>query len=326
MKSLAKMIAPATFMLSVSWTGLPQAQTAGRPLTLMVPTSSATAADITSRLIQPRLQERYGMPVVVENRTGASGAIGMGAVARAAPDGNTVLMSPSTLAMINLLQKDLGWNPVNDLQPVARLVSLYYVIVVNPALPVHNVNELIALAKSKPGKLNFSTPGVGTPHHLVTELFKQMTRVHVVHIPYKTSAGAVTDLAGGHVDFAFQALHSVLPLVNAGKLRLIATVTDARTPWTPETPTLKESGIEGVVINSWVGAFLPKNAPREMAEKLSREIAAILNTPEVKEELLKGGIVVNHGGPDEMAALLKRDTALWKRVVDEGRIVLDDTK
>jgi len=298
------------------------AQSGAKPITLMVPTSSATAADITSRLIQPILQQRLNAPVIVENRTGASGAIGMAAVVRAAPDGNTVLMSPSTMAMINLLQKDLAWNP-SDFAPVARMASLYYCVVVNPALPVNNINDLIALAKREPGKINFSTPGLGTPHHLVTELFKQVTGVNVVHIPYKSSANAVTDLAGGQVQFAFQALHSVLPLVKAGKLKLIATVTDARTPWTPETPTLKESGIDGVVINSWIGAFLPKGAPKEMVDRYARELNDVLNQPAIKDELLKSGIVVNFGGPDEMAALLRRDQALWKRVVEDGRVKLD---
>ena len=299
-----------------------QAQSGAKPITLMVPTSSATAADITSRLIQPILQQRFNAPVIVENRTGASGAIGMAAVVRAAPDGNTLLMSPSTMAMINLLQKDLTWNP-GDFAPVARMASLYYCVVVNPALPVNNINDLIALAKREPGKINFSTPGVGTPHHLVTELFKQVTGVNVVHIPYKASANAVTDLVGGQVQFAFQALHSVLPLVKAGKLKLIATVTDARTLWTPETPTLKEAGIDGVVINSWIGAFLPKGTAKQTIDRYARELNEVLNQPAIKEELLKSGIVVNFGGPDEMAALLRRDQALWKRVVDDGRVRLD---
>ena len=319
---LSRIILPLALLVGSALAPAALAQSAGKPITLMVPTSSATAADITSRLIQPILQQRFGAPVVVENRTGASGAIGMAAVVRAAPDGNMLLMSPSTMAMINLLQKDLNWNPA-DFAPVARMASLYYCVVVTPTLPVSNITELIALAKKEPGKLNFSTPGVGTPHHLVTELFKQVTGVNVVHIPYKTSSGAVTDLAGGQVQFAFQAVHSVMPLVKAGKLKLIATVTDGRTPWTPDTPTLKDAGIDGVVINSWIGAFLPKATPKETIDRYARELNSVLNQPAIKEELLKNGIVVNFGGPDEMAALLRRDSALWKKVVEEGRIQLD---
>ena len=302
------------------------AQVPGRPVTLVVPTSSATVADITARLLQPVLQQRLGQPVVVDNRTGASGAIGMTAVYRAAPDGNTVLVGPSTMAMINLLIKDLPWQAANDFQSVARLASSFMAVVVPPTLPVNSMQDLVALAKKEPGKLNFATPGMGTPHHLLTELFKQVTAINVVHIPYKTSAASVTDTAGGQVQFAFQPLHGVLPLVKAGKLRLIGTVTEARTPWTPETPTLKEGGIEGVGFNSWTGIFLPKGTARETVERYNREIAAILNTREVREELLKNGIVVNYGGPEDMANQLRGDVAIWKRVVEQGRVVLEEPK
>lgn len=311
------------FLLSAAMVTAVNAQGGGqKPLTLLVPTSSSTAADITSRIIQPLLQQRLDMPVIVENRTGASGAIGMAAVVRAAPDGHTVLVGPSTMAMINLLQQELTWNPVNDFEAVAQLANLSYAIVVNPDLPVNNVQELIALAKSKPGELNFATPGVGTPHHLVTEMFKQVTGINVLHVPYKTSAGAVNDLAGGQVDFAFQAVHSIMPLVEAGKLRIIATVTDARTPWTDNVPTLKEQGVQGVVINSWIGAFVPKNTPQEIIDRYNREIGAILEMPDIKQKLFENGIVVHHGTSGDMAALLKNDTALWKRVASDGRVAL----
>jgi tripartite-type tricarboxylate transporter receptor subunit TctC len=308
------------------WGGSVTAQVPGKPVTLIVPTSSATVADITARLLQPALQQRLGVPVVVENRTGASGAIGMTAVQRAAPDGNTVLVGPSTMSMINLLQKDLPWQAANDFQPVSRMASSFMAIVVPPGLPVTTVPELIALAKKDPGKLNFSSPGIGTPHHLLAELFKQVTGVNVVHIPYKTSAAAVTDVAGGQVQFSFQPLHGVLPLVKAGKLRMIGTVTDVRTPWTLDTPTLKEIGIEGVIYNSWTGIFLPKGTPREITERYNREIAAILNSREVKEDLLRNGIVINYGGPEDMANQLRGDVAQWKRVVEQGRINLDEAR
>jgi tripartite-type tricarboxylate transporter receptor subunit TctC len=306
--------------------GLAQAthsQIAGKPVTLVVPTSPATSTDIMARTLQPRLQKLWADNIIVENRTGASGAIGMADVVRADPDGNTLLISTSTMAMVNLTQKNLSWNPATDLQPVARLASLPYAIVVNPALPVHNVQELIALAKKSPGRLNYSTPGVGTPHHLVTEMFRHATGIDVVHIPYKTSAAAITDLVGGQVQFAFLPVQGVLPLVKAGKLRMIATVTDARTQWTLDVPTLREQGVNGVAINSWIGAFLPKNTPRTLVEKYSRDIGSILNSADVKAELLTAGIVVQFGGPGDMAAGLSHDMALWRSVVTDGRIDLN---
>lgn len=313
----------ANVMLSVGLAQAAHSQIAGKPVTLVVPTSPATSTDIMARTLQPRLQKLWADNVVVENRTGASGAIGMADVVRADPDGNTVLISTSTMAMVTLTQKNLSWNPATDLQPVARLAGLPYAIVVNPALPVHGVQELIALAKKSPGRLNYSTPGVGTPHHLVTEMFRHATGIDVVHIPYKTSAAAITDLVGGQVQFAFLPVQGVLPLVKAGKLRMIATVTDARTQWTPDVPTLKEQGVNGVAINSWIGAFLPKNAPRTLVNKYSRDIGTILDSPNVKAQLLTAGIIVQFGGPGDMAALLSHDMALWRSVVAEGRIDLN---
>lgn len=310
-------------MVSVGLAQATHSQIAGKPVTLVVPTSPATSTDIMARTLQPRLQKLWADNIIVENRTGASGAIGMADVVRADPDGNTLLISTSTMAMVNLTQKNLSWNPATDLQPVARLASLPYAIVVNPALPVQNVHELIALAKKSPGRLNYSTPGVGTPHHLVTEMFRHATGIDVVHIPYKTSAAAITDLVGGQVQFAFLPVQGVLPLVKAGKLRMIATVTDARTQWTLDVPTLKEQGVNGVAINSWIGAFLPKNTPRTLVEKYSRDIGSILNSADVKAELLTAGIVVQFGGPGDMAAGLSHDMALWRSVVTDGRIDLN---
>lgn len=311
-----------TLALGLLFTDGSQAQIAGKPITMIVPVSPGTAVDTLARQIQLRLSQKMSTTVVIDNRTGASGAIGMSAVARAAPDGNTLLVSPSTMAMLNLTQKDLGWDAIADFQPVARLANAPYAVVVTPSLPVNNIKELLALARSKPGALNFASPGVGTPQHLVGELFKQATGIDVVHVSYKTTAGATTDLASGQVQFGFQAIIAVLPLVKAGKLRIIATVTETRTPWTPEIPTLRESGVDGVNINSWISVFLPKNTAREITERYSREIASIMNLPEVKEELLKSGVVVNYAGPEEMGTVLRRDMGVWKKVIDDGRIVM----
>jgi len=316
----------AALTLAAFWSATAHAQVPGKPIALIVPTSSATVGDITARLLQPALQQRLGQAVVVENRTGASGSIAMTYVQRAAPDGNTLLVGPSTMSMINLLIKDLPWHAVNDFQPVVRMASSFMAIVVPPSLPVNTVPELVALAKKQPGQLNFGTPGMGTPHHLLTELFKQVTAINVVHIPYKTSAAAVTDTAGGQVQFSFQPLHSVLPLVKGGKLRMIGTVTDARTPWTPDIPTIRELGIDGVTFNSWTAIFLPKGTAREIVDRYNREVNAILNTASVREELLRNGVVVNYGGPEEMATQLRNDVAQWKRVVEQGKVVLEEAK
>lgn len=322
MLNLNKLTRWSAVMAALVWSTAPLAQVPGRTITFIVPVSGGTAVDRLARAIQPHLAQRLGATIVIDNRTGASGAIGMAAAARAPNDGSTVLVSPSTMAMIALSQKQLTFDPEKDFTAVARLANIPYSVVVTPTLPIHNVQQLIAAAKASPGKLNFASPGIGTPQHLIGELFKQATGINTVHVPYKTTSGAVTDLAGGQVQYAMQAITAILPLAKAGKVRIIASITDTRTPWTADVPTLRESGVDGVNINSWVALFLPAGASKELAERYSREVAAILAMPQVSESLLSAGIVTQHGGPDEMAALLRRDSALWKRVVTEGKIAL----
>jgi len=180
------------------------------------------------------------------------------------------------------------------------------------------MNELVVLARSQPGKLNYASPGVGTPHHLLAEMFRQSTGVDIVHVPYKTSAAAVTDLAGGQVQLGFFPLHSALPLVRGGKLRLLATLSDARSPWTPDVPTIREEGVENVYYNSWTSAFAPKGTPPEVVSRLGQEMLAILALPEVREALLKSGMQATPGNADEMGRMLKSDIATWSRVIQNA--------
>jgi tripartite-type tricarboxylate transporter receptor subunit TctC len=313
---LLKIIVPAVMVLAAS---VSYAQT----ITLIVPTTPGTGSDIAARLIGPRLSKKLGQPVIVENRTGASGIIGIGAVAKAPPDGNTILFVPNTMAMISSLNKNLPWDPVKDFAPVARLGKMLISAVVTPSLPVKSVDELVALAKSKPGQLNYGSPGSGTPHHLRSEMFKQITKTNIVHIPYKGSAGAVTDLVGGQVQVGFFPLHSVLPMVSVGKLRMIATSGETRSRWTPDVPTFRESGIKGLNDYDWLGVFLPRATPNEIVNRLSRELVAIVSAPDVQEELAKSGIIANPGGPEEIATLLKNELVEWKKVVDDGHIAAE---
>ncbi len=324
MRNIFKIFVFLTCALCALCPGGVWAQTAaGKTITIVVPTTSGTGSDIAARLLAPRLAKLTGQAVIVDNKTGASGAIGIGAVAAAIADGNTILIAPNSIAMITALNKKLTWDPVADFVPVARLGKMLVSIVVNPALPGTTLAQLVALAKSKPGELNYGTPGSGTPHHLRTEQFKQLTGTNIVHIPYKGSAGAVTDLVGGQVQVGFFPLHSVLQLVNGGKLRMLATSGDTRSIWTPDVPTFRESGISELNDYDWLAAFLPKNTPREIATRLSREITTIFSSAEMAEELAKRGIIANPGGPDELTALLKKELVEWKKIVDQGNIVAD---
>ena len=294
-----------------------------RPITVVIPTTSGTAADIAARTLAPRLGQILGKPLVVENRTGASGNIAVASVVKAPPDGHTILLTASTLSVSPVLFKDLGWDPVKDLQPVARMASITYVLLVHPSVPATSVRELVALAKQKPGALNFGSPGAGTPHQLIMEQFKQAAGINITHIPYKGTAQAMTDLMGGRVETAFFPVHTSAQLAKAGKLRMIASVGDKRTPWTPELPTLNEQGVSGVDADVWIGMFAPRGTPAAIYNRLSHEVLTLLNLPETRETLFQQGIVVNASGPDDLAVLLKNDIERYRRIVSQAKITLE---
>jgi hypothetical protein len=295
----------------------------GKLITLIVPTTSGTGSDIAARLMAPRLSKRTGSPVVVENKTGASGIIAINFVANAQADGNTVLIAPNTMAMLKALNKNLPFDPINDFATVARLGKMLVAIAVNPEVPVTSITQLIDYSKSHPNELNYGTPGSGTPHHLRTEMFKQITGANLVHVPYKGSAGAVTDLVGGQVQMGFFPLHSLLQMVNSGKLRMLATSGDSRSVWTPTIPTFKESGIKDLNDYDWLGAYLPKNTNTEVVKRLSREFIAIFSSSEMQDELSKKGIIANPGSSEDLLQLMKRESTEWKKIVDMGNISSD---
>ena len=302
--------------------GMASAQTCVKPLTLILPTSTGTGPDIISRELAPRLAKAIGQPVVVENRVGASGSIGIAAAASATPDGHTILITPNTIAMLPWLLKKSGWDAVNDFRPVARLAVLVLTLIVNPALPATTAAELIALAKNKPGQLNYASPGNGTPQHLGFELLKQVAGIEVTHVPYKGSSGAITDLVSGQIQAGLFAVQSILPLVKAGRIRILATVGDKRSPWTPEVPTFREAGLD-VDMDAWLGVLAPKNIPSDFANRLSQEFLSLLATEEVKESLFLKGIIAAPGGPEIMEKLLREDLAKWQRVVKRAGITAD---
>lgn len=307
------------FLLNLSINSFAQSNE-GKLITLIAPTTSGTGSDIAARLLAPILAKRNGNIVVTENKTGASGIIGIGYVANAQPDGNTILIAPNTMAMIKALNKNLPFDPINDFAPVARLGKMLVAIVVNPTIPVSSIKELIEYSKAHPNSLNYGTPGSGTPHHLRTEMFKQLTGASIVHIPYKGSAGAVTDLVSGQVQVGFFPLHSLLQIVNSGKLRMLATSGDTRSFWTPNVPTFKESGITELNDYDWLGAFLPKNTPKDIVKRISSEFFAIFSAPDMQDELAKRGIIANPGTSEDLMQLMRKETLEWKKIVETGSI------
>lgn len=291
-----------------------------RPVTLVVPFTPGTGADVLARLLEPKLAERMRGTFVVENKPGASGAIGMEYVAKAKPDGYTLLFSATSHGTIPALKSKLPFDPLESYAPVALLATSALALVVGPDVPARTVAELVALAKAQPGKLYYSSPGNGSVQHLTMELFKLETGTQIVHVPYKGSAGAATDLIGGHVQATVAALQTMAPFVKAGKLRMLAVLSEARSPAFPDVPTAKEAGLPGVVVDTWYGALAPAGTPGEIVDRLNADIRAALEMPDVHDAIVQQGMTPVLAPPERMTTLLREELARWKRVVAEAHI------
>ncbi len=291
-----------------------------QPVRFIVPFTPGTGIDIIARTAGPRLAERLGQPVVVENRAGASGNIGTEHVARAKPDGHTVLVTASTFVSNRSLFRNLPYDPAKDFAPITLAAWGTLLVAAHPSVPYASVAELIAAAKAYPGKLNYGSPGVGTPHHLAMELFKNVAAINVVHIPYKGTAGAVTDLLGGQIHLMFLPIHVALPQVRAGKLKALAVGSPQRSALAPELPTLAESGFPGVESDIWYAFFAPQGTPREIISRLNAELKTLLALPEIRKSFQSQGLEPVSSTPEAVRALVEKDLAKWDRVVREAKI------
>jgi tripartite-type tricarboxylate transporter receptor subunit TctC len=299
-----------------------QAQYPARPIKLVVPFTPGTGIDILARTWGQKLQERLKVPVVVENRPGASGNIGTEAVAKAPPDGYTLLFTATTLVQTVVLYKTVPYDP-KVMTPIGIAAIGNLSLVANPSVPARTVAELVAFAKAQPGKLNYASPGNATPHHLAMELFKLHFGLQMVHVPYKGTAGAVTDLLGGQIQLMFLPVHVALPQVQAGKLNMLASGGLQRSPATPDVPSLAESGVKDIDVDIWYALLGPAGLPREVVTLLNGELIAILRDPEVRAGLLKQGLNPVTGTPAELSKLIETDLERWGRVVREARISAD---
>ena len=312
-------VLPATFASGLA----AQAAYPDRAVTLVVPFTAGSGSDIIARIVGPRLAERWRAPVVVDNKPGASGNIGAEAVARAAPNGYTLLMAINTLTMAPNLYKKPPFDPVTDFAPVMKMAVANFCMVANPAVTANDLAGLVALAKARPGQINYASPGNGTPHHLAMELLKLQTGTHLTHVPYKGIAGATTDLMGGQVQVMFASLHSVLPQVKAGKLKLLG-VTGARSPLAPGVPSFREQGMDFMdAVDAWYALLAPAGTPPELIARLHQDVSAVLALPEVRDQLANQGLTLQTSSPEQLAALLRSDLARWRKVIGEARIVAD---
>lgn len=291
-----------------------------KPLRFVVPFGPGGSGDTLARLIGQHLSERLGQPVVVENRMGAGGNIGADAVAKSDPDGTTLLMGANYVTIAPHLYKKMSYDPIKDLAPVTLIGSIPNVLVVNLQIPAKSVAELIALAKSKPGELTYATPGLATSTHLATERFKQQTGTDVRHVPYRANPLAMNDVIGGQISMFFDFVTTGAPQVRAGKVRGLATTGIKRSHVLPDLPTVIEAGVPDFDESTWIAVFVAGGTPRPLAERLHKEIAAVLALPAVRERLGTMGYEIAAEGPDRLAAVMKADTEKWGAVIRRAGI------
>jgi tripartite-type tricarboxylate transporter receptor subunit TctC len=290
-----------------------------RPIRLIVPFAPGGPTDIMSRAISERITSRLGQPLVVDNRPGAGGGIGSELAARSAPDGYTMLLGHIGTHAINAsLYQKLGYDPVRDFAPITMIATLPLGLWVNASVPAASVNELVALAKAKPGSINFGSAGSGGPTHMAGEMLKAMARIKIVHVPYKGNAAALTDLVAGRVQMMFSNLLTAGPHARAGKLRGLAVSSARRSSQAPELPTVAESGVPGYDITPWYGVLFPAGTPRAIVLRLNQEIGGILTTPEVAERFRAQGVDFVTSTPEAFGALIKSEIPKWRKVVKES--------
>lgn len=287
-----------------------------KPIQLVVTTAAGGALDLVARAVAERLSESLRQPVIVENQPAGNGSVAAGQVAKATPDGHTLMMVvDSTLTINPSLYKNLSYDPLRDFAPVSVVTRLPLVLVTNMATKAQDVQELIALAKANPGALNYASTGVGTQLHIGMELFKLMTKTDIVHVPYRSTTGAMADLMGGRIDLVLIGLSSAKSQVEGGKLRILGIAAPQRAPLLPNVPTMEEAGVPGYDVRSWFGMLAPAKTPPSIIERLSREIKKAAADPRFIAALAPQGMEIIAGTPDEMLAAMRADSKKWGDVI-----------
>jgi tripartite-type tricarboxylate transporter receptor subunit TctC len=291
-----------------------------RPIRLVIPFSPGGATDVPGRLITQKLAERFGQQIIVDNRPGAGSAIGSEIVARAQPDGYTLLLTGTPFAVIPALYPKLAFDPAKDFAPVMQVALAPNVLVVHPSLPVRSVKELIALAQAQPGRINYASGGTGGAQHLFASLFMTMAKINLTHIPYKGSGPATADLLGGHVKVGLPGISIAIPHAKAGRMVPLAVTSARRAPQIPEVPTIDESGVAGYDAAVWFGIFAPKGTPAAIIDGLHDAIVQAVRMPDVENGYLASGNVAITSRPDEFGAFIRNELVKWGRVVREAGI------
>jgi tripartite-type tricarboxylate transporter receptor subunit TctC len=296
------------------------------PVTLVVPFSPGTGIDILARVIGPKLSEKWGQAVVVENKPGASGNIGTDFVAKADPDGYTLMVTVNTFTITPSLIKNTPYDINRDFSPISKIATATYCFAVNPKVfPANNMQEAVALIRKSPGKYFFASPGNGTPHHIGMELIKLRLGLNATHVPYKGFAGAaMQDLVGGQVHMMFTLVHSAIPQARAGRIKILGVTGAKRSPQFPEAPTFREQGIDFMDdVDAWYAVLGPAKMAPELVSKLNADVNEVMGLPDVQANLLKQGLLPTTSTPQALGALIKSDEARWAKVIAEAKITAD---
>jgi tripartite-type tricarboxylate transporter receptor subunit TctC len=318
-KRLSRLATTAFVLLAMTAAAAAADDYPNKPIRLIVPFPPGGSNDVVGRLIAKTLGEKLGQQVFVDNRGGAGGMIGTEALSKAAPDGYTLGIVSIAHAVNPALHK-LEYDPVKSFVPISILATGPNVLVVNPELPVHSVAELIALAKRKPGELNYASAGIGSFQHLGGELFKLMAGVDIVHVPYKGGGPAMQDVIGGHIKIMFSSLIQTTPFIKSGQLRALATGGSKRSPVLPDVPTIAEAGVPGYAANNWWGILAPAGTPAPIVAKLYKNIQLALQSPEVQGQFAREGAATVEMSSAQFADFIDEEIAKWGRVVKEGHI------
>jgi len=314
-RRLVVTLAAGTFAASPFGRAFAQQGWPGKPVRIIVPFTPGTGMDILARTLAPHFQAAWGQAIVVENRPGASGNLGANAVAKAAPDGLTLLMGVNTLVINPALYDNMGYDPLKDLAPIGLCATGSFLLVASAAAKIRSVDELVREARARPGKLDYASPGIATPHHMAMELFKLEAKVSITHIPFSGTAGAVNAVLAGDVPLMFLPVHVAMAQVKGGRLVVLAAAGNRRSTLAHDVPTLAELGYPGVLAELWYGMLAPAATPREIVARVHDDMTKALGLAEVKSALAAQGMEVAPSSPDEMAALMRRDAARWAAVV-----------
>jgi tripartite-type tricarboxylate transporter receptor subunit TctC len=316
-----------TLLIAMVFSIVPQAHAQSyprSPLKIVVPFPPGGGTDLLARLLGQKLNENWGQPVVTDNRAGANGTIGAAIVAKSSPDGYTLLLVPSGFAVNPSMYRKLPYSTEKDFAPITQLAASPLLVLVHPSLPAMSIKELIALAKARPGQINYASSGNGSPPHLATEHFKTMAGVNMVHIPYKGGGPAMVDLLAGQVSVYFNAILQALPYAKGGKLRPLAVTSPKRFPAIPQTPTIAETGLPGYEMTNWYGLLAPAGTPKDIVTKINTEVAKILNHPEVKDRLAADGAIVVGSTPEQFTVFLQQEIAKFAKIVKASGMTISD--